>query len=80
MGSGLGCTQRAVVELFENEPNACLTVAEITARVYPGQPVTRSHTNALNRVLRQLAPVLGLTCRRVSRFGRAGSLHIWGRN
>jgi len=79
MGSGLGSAQRAVAGIFEDEPDARLTVAEVAARVYPGEAVTRSHTNNINRVLRQLAPTLGLARVRVSAPGRFGWRHVWGR-
>jgi len=80
MGSGLGSVQRAVVEIFETEPSARLTVEEVAARVYPGATITRSHTNNIGRVLRQLGPVLGLACCRVPTPSRLGWRHVWGRN
>lgn len=79
MGSGLGTAQRAVAGIFEDEPDARLTVKEVAARVYPGKEITRSDTNNINRVLRQLAPTLGLFRSRVSAPGRFGWRHIWGR-
>lgn len=79
MGSGLGSAQRAVADIFEDEPNARLTVREIATRVYPGKAITRSDTNNVGRVLRQLAPTLGLFRSRVSAPGRFGWRHVWGR-
>jgi len=79
MGSGLGRAQRAVAGIFEDEPDARLTVAEVAARVYPGKEITRGDTNNTNRVLRQLAPALGLTRCRASMPGRSGWRHVWGR-
>jgi len=82
MGSGLGSAQRAVVEIFEAEPDARLTVKEIAGRVYglPGNNISRSHTNNIGRVLRQLGPVLGIASCRVSDRRRFGWRHVWGRN
>lgn len=80
MGSGLGSAQRAVVKIFEAEPDVRLTVKEIAGRVYPGKAITRSETNNIGRVLRQLGPVLGIASCRVSDPRRFGWRHVWGRN
>jgi hypothetical protein len=75
----MGNIQRAVADIFKDEPHARLTVTEVAARVYPGRIVTRSDTNNIGRVLRQLAPTLDLCCSRVSAPGRFGWHHVWGR-
>ncbi|GLT01502.1 hypothetical protein GCM10007897_28960 [Sphingobium jiangsuense] len=79
MGSGLGSAQRAVMAIFEDEPDARLTVKEVAARVYPGKEITRGDTNNIGRVLRQLAPMIGLACCRVRIPDHFGWRHQWGR-
>lgn len=79
MGSGLGSAQRAVVSIYQHDPDARLTVAQVAGRVYPGDTITRSHTNNINRVLHQLAPVLNLTRSRVCNPGSLGWRHVWGK-
>lgn len=79
MGSGLGSAQRAVMAIFEDEPDARLTVEEITARVYPGKDITRGDRSNIGRVLRQLAPMIGLASCRVRHPRNFGWHHIWGR-
>jgi hypothetical protein len=79
MGSGLGSVQRAIVDIFDNEPSPRLTVAQVVARVYPGEPVTRVRTNNVGRALRQLAPTIGLRCCRIPAPDRLGWKHIWGK-
>lgn len=79
MGSGPGRIQRTIIEIFATDPAARLTVAQMAERAYPGETITRSHTNAVGLALRNVAPMLGLTRVRVSASGRFGWRHVWGR-
>ena len=73
-----GPMQRAVRSVFNAEPDAHLTVREVTARIYPDrETIGVTETNTTNRILRQLAPVLGLTRVRVGHEGGAWK-HVWG--
>ena len=73
-----GPMQRAVRSVFNAEPDARLTVREVAARIYPDrETIGVTETNTTNRILRQLAPVLGLTRVRVGLEGGAWQ-HVWG--
>ncbi len=73
-----GPMQRAVRAVFAAEPGARLSVREVAARIYPDrESIGVTETNTTNRILRQLAPVLGLTRVRVGLEGGAWQ-HVWG--
>ena len=78
MSKGLGHVQRAVIATFAAEPGSRFTVGELAALVYPGQPIEKKHTEAVNRVLRNLAAEIGLHRCRVSPSSRHGWHHRWG--
>ena len=55
MSKGPGKVQRAILELFEREPDSMLDSIEIAARIHAQNPVPQSQMVSTRRALRGLA-------------------------
>lgn len=79
MSKGPGKIQRAIIALFESEPQSRMTVPQIAARAYPGAFIGKSETEAVRRALQGIAPEIGLTRCRIARPDGQGWHHVYGR-
>lgn len=77
MSKGPGRVQRAIIDLFDQNPGRRFRTSEIAAHVF-SEPQDW-HLNNIGRALRTLAPTLGLIKCRMSRHGSKGWEHIWGK-
>lgn len=79
MSRGPGRIQRGLSAIFEKHPAGRFTIRELASRIYPGEEITISHTNAVGYTLRQVAPTLGLTRCRTGKPGQLGWAYRWGK-
>lgn len=78
MSKGRGHIQRAIAAAFAAEPDRSFRVFALAELAYPGETIDKRHTDAVDRALRKLRPVLGLwRCR--ARLQNETSWHnCWG--
>lgn len=74
-----GRIQSAIADIFAINPRARFSVRQLAERIYPGEEITRSHTNAVGVTLRRTAPTLGLHRSRAQLTGGFGWHHVWGK-
>lgn len=74
-----GRIQSAIAAIFAANPQARFTVRQLAARIYPGEEITRSHTNAIGVTLRRIAPEMGLHRSRAHMPNRLGWHFVYGR-
>jgi len=80
MSRGPGHVQRAIVAIYAEQPGKVFSTAELATLIYPGQIITKSNRDAVDRALRQLAPQLGLTRCRSRPWKSTAWRNVWGVN
>jgi hypothetical protein len=60
MSRGYGRIQREIISTFTSNPGKRFTHEALARIVYPGVEIEKHHTDAINRAVLKIAPVLGL--------------------
>lgn len=78
MSRGPGHVQRTIAAVFVAEPSRAFRVSELAELVYPGEVIEKRHTDAVDRAIRKLIPVLGLRRCRVGAPKQRSWFNSWG--
>lgn len=77
MSKGPGRVQRAITDLFAQNPGKRFRTSEIAAHVFTTPE--QWHVTNISRTMRKLAPKLGLTKCRAHHPGSKGWENLWGK-
>ena len=78
MSRGPGHVQRAIASAFAAHPHRQFTHRQLAEIAYPGEEISKKHTDAVNRALLKIAERLGLHCCQAGRAKHPGWRNVWG--